>query len=293
MTKKILLSGGTGFVGKVITKKLIEQGHDVYILTRNVKKCANLFDNKVTAIEWKSYNDSFDTKTLENLDVVINLVGESLTAKRWSDNQKKEIYNSRIVATETIIKVLKQSNIKVSNFISTSAIGIYSEGFLQNVCEKWENAALTASSIADKISIVRVSVVLGAKGGMIKELYPVFKLGLGGTLGSGKQMMSWIHIEDLANIYIECISNEHLATTLNAVSRFNVSNKTFTTLFSKLLNKSAKFSVPKFALSLLKGEVSSMIFEEQDVKPVKLNEIKFQYQYATMELALKNITSNL
>ncbi len=293
MSKKILLSGGTGFVGRVIVRKLISQGHQVFILTRDVKRCLKTFDSKVVAIEWKSYNDSFDTKELNDLDVVINLVGESLTAKRWTDNQKKEIYNSRIVATETIIKELKKSNIHLSNFISTSAIGIYSSGFLKNVCEKWEKAALTAESIADTVSIVRVSVVLGASGGMIKELYPVFKLGLGGTLGSGKQMISWIHVDDLANVYIECIFNAELATTLNAVSRFNVSNKEFTTIFSKLLNKPAKLTVPKFALTLLKGEVAQMIFDDQDVKAVKLNETKFKYNFPTMELALKNITSNL
>jgi uncharacterized protein (TIGR01777 family) len=294
MTKKILISGGTGFVGQEIVKKLLSQDCKVYVLTRSPKKIEDLFNSEnAIAIKWDSYNDDFDTSDLKDLDSVINLVGESLTSKRWSDNQKKEIYNSRIVATETIIKVLHKSNIQIDSFISTSAIGIYSEGFLKNVCQKWEEAANKASIISKRICILRVSVVLGANGGMISELVTIFKLGLGGRLGSGKQMMSWIHIDDLSSMYLECLNNHDLNSAMNASSRFNITNAKFTQVFAKLLNSKARFSVPKVMLFLAKGEVAGMILESQDVKPEKFNSIKFKYSYPTIDLALKNIVSNL
>lgn len=294
MTKKVLISGGTGFVGQEIVKKLIAQNCQVFILTRSPNKVENLFNSeKAIAIKWDSYNDTFDTSNLSDLDSVINLVGESLTSKRWSDNQKKEIYNSRIVATETIIKVLQKSDIKIESFISTSAIGIYSEGFLKNVCQKWEEAANKASVIAKRICILRVSVVLGSTGGMINELATVFKLGLGGKLGSGQQMMSWIHVEDLSCMYLECLNNIELSSSMNASSRFNVTNATFTQVFAKLLNSKARFTVPKFMLYIVKGDVAGMILESQDVKPDEFNKIQFKYSYPTIELALKNIVSNL
>lgn len=294
MTKKVLISGGTGFVGQEIVKKLIAQNCQVFILTRSPNKVQKIFnsDNAI-ALKWDSYNDSFDTSKLDELDSVINLVGESLTAKRWSDNQKKEIYNSRIVATETIIKVLQKAEINIESFISTSAIGIYSEGFLKNVCQKWEEAANKASLISKRVCTLRVSVVLGSSGGMIKELVSIFKLGLGGKLGSGNQMMSWIHIDDLSSMYLECLFNPKLNSTMNASSRFNVTNATFTQVFAKLLNSKARFTVPKFMLYIVKGEVAGMILESQDVKPEEFNSIKFKYNHPTIELALKNIVSKL
>jgi len=293
MSQKVLLSGGTGFVGRGIVNKLIARGDEVFVLTRNPQKCNEVFNSKVTAIEWKSYNDIFDTKKLSGLDTVINLVGESLTNKRWSDNQKKEIYNSRVVATDNIFKSLRAGNIKVDQFISTSAIGVYGEGFLKNVCEKWEEAAFKGKDSYERLVVMRLSVVLGADDGMIQELAPIFKLGLGGKLGSGSQMMSWIHIDDLSDMYIEAMENKEVNGPVNAVSRFNVSNKEFTKMFAKLIGKKAKFTVPKFMLFIAKGEVASMILESMDVVPTRFNELKFKYNFATMELALKDIVSKL
>ena len=293
MSQKELLSGGTGFIGRAIVNKLIARGDEVFVLTRSPEKCNEIFNSKITPIEWKSYNDTFDTKKIKGLNTVINLVGESLTNKRWSDNQKKEIYNSRVVATDNLFKSLRAGNIKVDQFISTSAIGIYGDGFLKNVCEKWEEASFKGKDAYERLVIMRLSVVLGASDGMIQELAPIFKLGLGGKLGSGSQMMSWIHIDDLSDMYIEAIDNEDINGPLNAVSRFNVSNKDFTKTFSKLLGKKAKFTVPKFMLFIAKGEVASMILESMDVVPTRFNELKFKYNFATMELALKDIVSKL
>ena len=293
MSQKVLLSGGTGFIGRAIVNKLIARGDEVFVLTRSPEKCNEIFNSKITPIEWKSYNDTFDTKKIKGLNTVINLVGESLTNKRWSDNQKKEIYNSRVVATDNLFKSLRAGNIKVDQFISTSAIGIYGDGFLKNVCEKWEEASFKGKDAYERLVIMRLSVVLGASDGMIQELAPIFKLGLGGKLGSGSQMMSWIHIDDLSDMYIEAIDNEDINGPLNAVSRFNVSNKDFTKTFSKLLGKKAKFTVPKFMLFIAKGEVASMILESMDVVPTRFNELKFKYNFATMELALKDIVSKL
>jgi uncharacterized protein (TIGR01777 family) len=284
---RVLITGGTGFVGSFIVKKLIEKNHDVLLLTRNTENAIKKFGESVTAIEWKNYYEVLDLSLYGKIDSVINLMGENIGNKRWSNEQKKEIYNSRVDATDTIIKSLKKSNIRVESFISTSASGYYGsnnkthdesssagEDYLSKVCQGWEG------------------MVLGKGGAMDKMLLP-FKLGVGGKLGSGEQHISWIHVEDLVNMYIQVLEDKTAQGIYNAVATYSVTNSEFTKTLGKTLRKPTKFTVPKFVLNIALGEMSAVVLGNTKVIPKKFKAENFHYLYPTLELALKDVVSKI
>jgi len=309
---KILISGGTGFVGNVLVGKLLEKGHQVVLLTRNCDKAQTLFKNhknftadKVTTIEWKSYNDIPDLSPFKTIDAVINLVGENIADKRWSNEQKKEIFNSRIDGTTTIYKALKKAGITPDVFISTSAIGaygprngeelfedaVYGDDFMAKVCKSWEKVVFDHQDAAKRSAILRLGIVLGKDGGAIQKMLTPFSMGLGGKLGSGEQFMSWIHIVDLANMFIQVLEDDKLSGTFNATSPYPVNNGEFTKVLGNVLRKPTPFPVPGFMINILMGGVSEVLLTGQNVLPKKFKENRFHYRYPTLEIALKEVIS--
>jgi uncharacterized protein (TIGR01777 family) len=302
---RVLITGGTGFVGSFIVKKLIEKNHDVLLLTRNTENAIKKFGESVTAIEWKNYYEVLDLSLYGKIDSVINLMGENIGNKRWSNEQKKEIYNSRVDATDTIIKSLKKSNIRVESFISTSASGYYGsnnkthdesssagEDYLSKVCQGWEEVVTVNKDEYDRFVILRVGMVLGKGGAMDKMLLP-FKLGVGGKLGSGEQHISWIHVEDLVNMYIQVLEDKTAQGIYNAVATYSVTNSEFTKTLGKTLRKPTKFTVPKFVLNIALGEMSAVVLGNTKVIPKKFKAENFHYLYPTLELALKDVVSKI
>ena len=302
---RVLISGGTGFVGNFIVKKLIEKNHEVLLLTRNTQKAIDKFGDSITAIEWKNYYDVLDLSPYGKIDSVINLMGENIGNKRWSNEQKKEIYNSRVDATDTIIKSLKKSNIRPKSFISTSASGFYGsnnqshdessvagDDYLSKVCKGWEEVVTVNQDEYDRFVILRVGMVLGKGGAMDKMLLP-FRLGIGGKLGSGEQHISWIHVEDLANMYIQVLEDKNAKGIYNATATYSVTNNEFTKTLGKILRKPTRFSVPKFVLNIVLGEMSSVVLGNTKVEPKKFKADNFHYLYPTLELALKDVVSKV
>jgi uncharacterized protein (TIGR01777 family) len=297
---KILITGASGLVGSAISKLCIEKNYEVYALTRNVEKSQE--DNPfVKWIEWSDYSHPPKLEGISSINVVINLIGENLGAKRWSAAQKKEIYNSRIVSTRNLILTLKEKSINVDTFISTSAIGIYgdhgdsvvteeqaaNDDYVGNLCKDWEEEALKSKSFCKRVVIFRVGIVVSKESHFIKKLLPIFKLGLGGKLGSGKFYMSWIHLKDLVNMYLMAIEKNELEGVYNAVAPFPERNKKVTSLIASRLGKNAIFQVPKFALKIGVGEFASHLLTSSKVSSKKIENEDFYFYYPTLKNALK------
>jgi uncharacterized protein (TIGR01777 family) len=297
---KVVITGATGFVGQVIVKQLLAAGDEVIVLTRNVAKAAITLGSTCRYYQWDDKESLPPLEALEGADGVINLMGETIS-NRWDDQQKKKIYDSRIYGTRKLIEGFEKLNQKPKVFVSTSAIGIYgnrgaqelnesstlADDFLAKVCKDWENEGNKARNHGARVVIIRVGIVLGPKGGALAKMLPVFKLGGGGPLGSGRQFMSWIHVEDLASMYVEALKNNEIKGILNGTSPYPVSNADFTKVLGEVLHRPAFLPAPAFAIKLAFGEMSQILLEGQKVLPVKFKEAKFKFRYPTLEMAIK------
>lgn len=297
---KILISGATGFVGTKLCKKLESDGHQLVILSRNVHTAKEKLKLKdASFIEWSNYFVEPDLKNHTDIDGIIHLMGENIGDKRWSDEQKKILYSSRVSSAQSIINAIKQSNTNLKFFITASAIGIYptntsevltenskmGSGFLAKLCIDWENSINQLPETVRKVYI-RTGVVLDQNGGALKKMLLPFKLGVGGIIGNGNQKMSWIHREDIVNIYAMAVNNSNFNGAINACSPNPVSNNQFTKALGSALHRPTIFPVPEIALKLMFGEMSAIILDSQAVKSDKLTGLGFQFKYPKIEEAL-------
>lgn len=301
---KILISGASGFIGLNLIKLLKEEGHEVFGLTRNIER-AQKKDPEVIWIEWKNFNEGVDLKPYGEMDAAINMVGENLADKRWNNEQKKVIYNSRIDASETLFKMIKKSQARIKTFISTSAIGIYGnrmseethegslvvDDYIGKLCQDWEAVVEKHKDMTDRSVIIRVGLVLGKDGGMMEKMLPIFQWGIGGKLARGNQYMSWIHITDICRIFHKAITDNSMQGIYNGTAPFPVKNSDFTKYLGKILNKPTFFSVPRFALKIAMGEMAEHVLSGARVVPRKLKEDNFHFIYPTLEVALKDVVS--
>lgn len=290
----ILISGGTGFIGNHLSSYLLSQGYKITILTRAIP------------LEKKSsfhYINSLNNK--DSYDVIINLAGTSINSARWNDKVKNEIYNSRINSTQKIIDYIEKTDKKPSLFINGSAIGFYGthpekqfiestnkEGstFLSNLCEHWENIASKANSFNVRTCYLRTGIVLGSDGGALKSMIIPFKLGLGAVLGSGTQFMSWIHIDDVVHSILFIIQNKNIDGPCNIVAPNPVTNKDFSKTLARLLHRPCLFSIPRFVIKILLGEMGlELLLNSQYVVPDKLVKNGYKFKYPNLTEALENI----
>jgi uncharacterized protein len=297
---KVVVTGATGFVGQVLVRQLLDGGHEVVVLTRNIARAALSLGSKCQYFQWTDIETLPPVEAFEGVDGVVNLMGETIS-KRWDEEQKKKIVSSRINATRRLIEAIEKTNLKPKVFVSTSAVGVYgnrgaeelnesselADDFLANVCKDWENEANKARNLGLRVAIIRVGVVLGRGGGALQKMLPIFKLGGGGPVGSGNQYMSWVHIEDLASMYIEALKNENIKGVLNGTAPYPATNADFSKMLGKVLRRPAFMPAPAFAMKLVFGEMSQILLEGQKVLPEKFKENNFSYRYPTLEIALK------
>ncbi len=295
------MTGGTGFVGQLITEKLLKNQEisDIYITSRSDRDSTH---KKIKYIKWNPLDseDKIDNEIISSLDAVINLMGESIASGRWSEERKKAIYDSRIIGSRNLIDQLNENGTNLKVFSSTSAIGIYeantgekinddhqttNDNFLAKVCQDWEKVVDELKGDARKV-IFRVGVVLGKNGGAMAKMILPFKMGVGGILGDGKQMMSWIHREDLANLYIESIFSKKFNGTYNAVAPDAVTNYDFTKALGRAVKRPTIFPVPEFALKIIFGEMSSVLLDGHNVHPKKLKDQGFEFTHPQIDRAL-------
>lgn len=297
MHLNILITGGTGFVGKNLTKALVKQGHHVFILTRSPK---NYNDSKnITHIDY-----NYQVNKLPTIYAVINLAGDSLFGY-WTKRKKDLILSSRIETTKKTIQIIKQMNVKPAVFISGSAIGFYGTStdliytekttdsggdFLADVVQKWEHTAREAENLGIRTIYARFGIILGQEGSLPLMTLPV-KLFIGGKIGSGEQWLSWIHIQDVVNLLIFCITNSQVEGPINMTAPHPIRNKDFIKTLTKGFNRPYWLPTPTLLLRIGLGEMSQLITEGQFVLPEKALTHHFQFSHANLHEALKNIQS--
>lgn len=298
---KVLVTGATGFVGRRIVKQLLENNFEVVIVTRNIAKAVLVLGSKCKYFQWSDTTELPPMEAFEGVTGVINLLGENLADKKWTDEQKKLIHDSRILGTAKLIEAIGSLSEKPKVLVSTSAVGIYGSrssedldesattgnDFLAQVCKDWETEANKAKNLGLRVAIIRVGVVLGEKGGALKKMLPIFKLGLGGKMGTGNQYMSWIHVEDLASMYVEAVKDSSIEGVYNGTAPYPATNAEFSRALGKVLKRPALAPAPAFAIKTLLGEMSVVVLEGQKVLPVKFKAKKFRYRYPTLEMTLK------
>ena len=286
---EITVSGASGFIGRELMRRFAGKGWNFTIIDRD---------------SFALPDEEFCSKKIEGSDVVINLAGATIN-KRWTESYKNEIYNSRILTTRKIARAIINAKNKPRLLISNSAIGIYdtigshseesqhlSADFMGNLCKDWEKEAL---SVKDHIRVIifRTGLVLGDTGGVLKTMYPLFNIGLGGVIGTGRQAFSWIHIADLINAYDFAIEHENIEGIYNVVAPNPVTNHYFTKAFGKVLRRPAIMKVPYFALKMIYGEGAEALISGQNVMPEKLLKNGFEFKFATIEKALTDLYEKL
>lgn len=301
---KVLITGGTGFVGSRITRKLLERGDQVNIVTRNVPKGVLKLGKKPQFFKWDPMKETLPEEALEGVDAVINLMGENISESRWNEDDKKRIYDSRVIGTRNLVETINKVG-KIQSFISTSAIGVYGDrpggeevtedteveevDFLSKVCLDWEKASQEVNQNNVRLCVLRVGIVLGKGGGALSKMLTPFKLGVGGVIGSGKQVMSWIHIDDLVDFYLKMVDDSAYKGVVNATAPRPVTNKVFTKTLGKVLNRPTIFPVPRFAAKLAFGDMSTILLEGQKVIPHKALENSFSFKFDSLEKALRDL----
>ena len=289
---KILITGGTGLVGKRLTELLIDKKHEVVILSRSPK-------NK-NEFKWDISTNYVDKKSLINTDYIIHLAGAGIADKRWTAERKKIIIDSRVKSANLLFNKISELNIHLKGFISASGIGYYGaitidtifeetakvgNDFLGDVCQKWENAAHQFSTKEIPVTILRTGIVLADKGGALEKM----KTPIITPLGSGKQFLPWIHIDDLCNLYLKAI-DDNLTGIFNAVAPEHHTSKTF----SKELAKSIKrpylgIGVPRFLLKLMFGEMAIILLEGSRISTKKIEKNGYSFRFKTLKKALNNL----
>ncbi|MFC1564598.1 TIGR01777 family oxidoreductase [candidate division KSB1 bacterium] len=303
---KILITGATGTIGRPLCDELLKQKFAVAVLTRNIEQARGTVHARSHILEWDPAKiDTSWADRCGEIDAVINLAGAGIADKRWTTQRKELLLSSRINATETIIRAITEKKISPKVLLNASAIGYYGfnpdleftedgnpgEGFLTEVCEKWEKSALKAEPAGVRVCRLRIGAVLSGSGGALQKMLPVFRLGLGGKLGGGSQWFSWIHINDIINAIIYLINNDDLKGPFNLVSPNPVTNTEFTKAMSKALGKPAVFTVPKTALRLRFGEMADILTESQKVIPDRLLESGFEFRFPHILPALEDLLS--
>lgn len=298
MTLNIAITGGTGLVGRALTKLLQQNGHTVYILTRGEQKV----ENGIHYIHYLSENAAPE-QHLQTIDAFVNLAGVSLNSGRWTDETKDAIYSSRIDATREVIRIMKAMEQKPKVLVNASAVGIYpasktneytehetnlADDFLGTTVRHWEAEAERANELGVRVAIGRFGVILHEDADSLKLMALPYKLGVGGRIGSGKQWLSWVHVDDVARAL-------YFAMTHNIVGPFNVVSPkpmtmhAFGATLAQVLTSPHWLPVPAFALKLALGEKSTLVVDGQFVKPTVLLEHGFTFNYADAKLALQHI----
>ena len=309
---RLLLLGCTGFVGKELVPALLKEGHELCIISR--KNINNLRINipldkykflKIDLSKKQNWSNENLLINLKNSDGIINLIGEAIADKKWTDIQKEEIEKSRINSTKFLMETLKKSRINPKVIVNGSAIGFYGTSltqefnensqsgndFLANLCNKWEEVA-NGKPFFSRLVIFRIGIVLEAEGGALGKMLPVFKIGLGGPIGDGKQWMSWIHRSDLCGLIIKALVDKQFSGVYNAVAPETVLMKDFSKTLGRCLNRPNLLPVPGTILKLLLGDGAKLVLEGQKVISIKLQEKIYKFKYPLLEKAIYASTKN-
>jgi hypothetical protein len=298
MSKKILITGASGLIGSRLTELLLKQGYQVNHIGRTKR------GGVVSSYVWNIETGEFDAQALAGVDAIIHLAGAGVDDKRWTGARKNEILQSRLKSTQLLFQQLNSVYHSVKTVVSASAIGYYGFGlgeevfteesapandFLADVTTQWEQAVDTIKACAIRVVKIRIGIVLSEHGGALPQMSLPIRYNVGSPLGSGKQYLSWIHLDDLCHIFIKAVTDEQMTGAYNGVTDW-CSNKEFTKSVANVLNKPLWLpNIPEFVLKIMLGEMADMIIKGSKVSSDKIRKAGFVLNYTTLEGALKGI----
>jgi uncharacterized protein (TIGR01777 family) len=298
---RIIISGGTGMIGSALVQQLSSSGHELWILTRRSggrKVAAN-----IELIHWDGSHQGDWTNHVNQADAIINLAGENIGARRWSKERRSQIIESRRIAGATLTEAIRNAKVLPTVFIQASAIGYYGSNnneiltelsdpgndFLADVCRIWEASSLPVENQGVRRVVVRTGVVLSKRAGALQRLLIPVNLFIGGPIGSGKQIISWIHLDDEVAAIQFLLENETARGPYNLTAPEPTSNSQLGRAMARIIHRPYWLPVPSIALRMALGEMSSLVLEGQNVIPKKLTEAGFRFNYENIELALGNL----
>jgi uncharacterized protein len=299
---RIVVTGGTGFIGAPLCRELVAAGHSVAVLSRGSRGPAAAGE-LVQTVVWKPGQGRDWQRTLDGADAVVNLAGQTISA-RWTAAQKAAIRRSRIEGTRALVAAIEQAQQRPKVLVSSSAVGYYgpqgeqlvteSDGpgndFLATVCRDWEAEALRAEQLGLRVVLVRTGVVLGRDGGALPRLMLPFKLFAGGPIGSGRQGFPWVHLRDVVDIYRWALDEPSAVGPLNAVGPESLNNRQFCQTLGRVMQRPCWLPAPGFALKLLLGEMAeALLLSGQRVRPERTQQLGYQFTFATAEAALRDL----
>lgn len=300
---RVIITGGTGLIGRALAKSFSHDGHEVILLTRNPRPDAEL-PTGVQQVKWDAATATGWGHLADGAGAIINLAGENLADGRWDEESKKRIYTSRINAGKAVVEAVRNAKTKPNMLIQSSAVGYYggrndevlteasSPGadFLAQLCFDWEASTAAVESMGVRRAILRTGLVLSNEGGAWPKIVLPFKLFAGGPIGSGKQYWPWIHIDDVVGIIRFLIDNESANGVFNMTAPTPLANKEFGNKLGSVMGRPAYFPVPSFGLKILFGEMSMILLEGQRAIPKRLQEMGYTFKYPTAEAAFKELT---
>ncbi len=299
---KIVIAGGSGFVGQKLTDALLNEGHEIIILSRK----ASRVDGSIKYVKWLQEGTKPEVEIV-SADAFVNLAGVSINDGRWSAEHRKQIYYSRMEATDELLRIISALQIKPTVLVNASAIGIYpasekniyteesqdyANDFLGQTVTDWEKKAASVESEGIRVVFMRFGVILGKEGGALPLMVLPYKLFVGGTVGSGNQWVSWVHVKDVARAIAFAIGNKNLHGPVNVTSPFPKQMKYVGKTIASVLNRPHWIPVPSFAMKIVLGKKSTLVLEGQHVLPEKLLNNGFEFHFPTLEAALNNLYKN-
>jgi len=300
---RILITGATGLIGKKLVKLLLANSHSINYLTTSKSKI--LKKANYQGFYWNPQEGKIDENCIYNVDVIIHLAGANI-ANRWTNAYKQEIIESRTLSSELLFNLVRKNSNQIKQFISASGTAIYPESFskvydetatesedsfLSNVVKRWEESVTVFQVLGTKVCKIRTGIVLSNVGGALPEMVKPIKMGFGAAMGNGKQIQSWIHIDDLVALYYFAVEN-HLEGIYNAVTQNPVSNQELTTVIAQTLKKPLFLpNIPQFIMKLLLGEMSYLLFSSKNLSSQKIIDVGFQFQFPEIKKAIANLYS--
>ena len=298
--KKVLITGASGLIGKSLCDLLSKNDYEICILSRTSNPAS-----KYQTFEWDIEKGFIEDGALNNVDAIIHLAGAGIGDEKWTEKRKKAIIDSRVLSAKLLLNKCQEQNINPQAFISSSAVGWYGgittekiciesdphyDDFLGNTCKVWEDAADKFSELGSRVVKLRTGVVLAQNGGALQKLVPLVKSGFGSAVGTGKQYMPWVHIDDLCNMYLKVLQDEKMSGAYNAATNNFQTNRSFMKTLAQVLNKPFMMpKVPGFILKLMLGEQAVIILEGSRVSAEKILKNGFEFQYPELEEALKSL----
>jgi len=296
---KITVTGGTGFIGRRVVKRLLAEGHSVHLLVRQAKTG---FGPDVECSIWNAYTIEPEPGSLAGADAVIHLAGEPVS-QRWTPSAKRRIRDSRVLGTRKLVDAMSRLDRRPAVLVAASAIGFYGsrgeeiltessapgQGFLAGVCAEWEKTANEAEKAGIRVVNLRTGMVLGKEGGALAQMLTPFQWGVGGQLAQGEQWVSWIHAEDLVSLIVFLVGRGDLHGPVNATSPNPVTNAEFTRHLSAVLHRPALLKVPAFVLHAIYGEMAEIVLGSQRALPQAAQAAGFEFKYTSLRLALQNL----